>query len=135
MGAVESFRQDVENIMHGFFAVHGFVFETGEREERAFLTSIIYKSPKGRLKIYDDRRNGEVNCQIQVIKNFGENNTPQYSEWEIIWGICGEYEGKTIEELIAMIPDDFPSMEESLERIKNELEKNISKIWNKLAKL
>ncbi len=122
------FRGWVDKILAHTLDANSFKLE--EVISKYYCVGLVYKSPKGRLKIYDDIMNGEVNCELQIIKD-----SDVYSKWYYIRMLSGVYKNKTTEELLRDFSYEGFSYEDSLNEMKYILEKYIDVMWAELRAL
>lgn len=129
MEKLSKFKDDVDRIMGNILKIHDFTLEDSGSNNNDMYPYLIYKSPSGRIKIYDDWRNGEINCQMQMLKQNSE-----YGNWYYIRGLSLVNKGKTREELLREVTINPISSEDQINDIKNIFEENIITIWKEISK-
>lgn len=104
----DRFRSLVENEISSTLRRVGLQFKNAREVDGCEL---IYWSPRRDVRIYDSLRNGEINCLVY------EKTVGRSTDWVPIRQLVRYGEGLSDEQLEALMPDDFPSEEESIREI------------------
>lgn len=127
----DNFMNLIDESLSDFFQVYDFNLEEYLAIDGGNKTTAIYFSPLCKLLIYRSTRDGEVNCLIG--REVADSHNLNDGNWFYLNSILSDQAEKTIEQLLANVPDEPQSDKTQISTIASKLENNFEMIIENIS--
>ena len=127
------FKDLVSSVLGDFLSKHAFRFAESHSDVSSNLVDIVFESDQSKLRFYDSRRAGEVNCLVGRVDASNESDwTDKRSGWYYLRGLLEIGKGLSLEELQKLVGPPVTDRREQLVQLRDLLDSGFEKALLKL---
>jgi hypothetical protein len=127
------FNELVSSVLGNFLSKHAFRFAGFRGDNGGDLVDVVFESDQCKLRFYDSRRGGEVNCLVGRLDASNEGDwTDKRNGWYYLRGLLEIGKGLPLEELQKLVGPPVTDRREQLVQLRDLLDSGFEKALLKL---
>jgi len=129
----EQFAELVSSVLGDFLSRHAFHLVGSHNDGSGDTADIVFKSDQCKLRFYDSRRGGEVNCLVGQIDALNESDwTAKSNGWYCLRGLLEIGKGLSLDESQKLVGLPIADRREQLAQLRDLLNSGFEKALRKL---
>lgn len=130
----DNFDSLISEVLGDFLAEHGFESVSSQATQDGSFFDVIYESTECKLRLYDSRRGGEINCLMGAVNapNDGDWTTRENRSWFYIRDLLEIGKGLSLEELQKLAGPPVSGRKEQLIQLRDLLVSGLDKALRNL---
>jgi hypothetical protein len=129
----DEFENLVSSVLGGFLSEHAFRLVVSRVDVSGNNANIVFESDQCKLRFYDSRRAGEVNCLVGKTDASNDSDwTDKESGWYYLRGLLEIGKGLSLQELQKLVGPPVTDRREQLVQLRDLLSGGYEKVLGKL---